>query len=361
MGSATSSPYSTTFDYECVFSEPVSRFISRKATSINSNMGYLLSALLTSALFVLSMSMQLSTFTGFETVPNIVFVGPPSTGKSQAIKEAASGPLNRLIEDKDLVSFLIETATPSGLFKKLSEDNKGFLLSPEVYDVLFKLLQKDDDSNGYAALMCELFSGEGASYTMATRSERKISRNTPFSILGSTQLQPLARLLVAMDQGQGLIDRFIFIVPSCFRPTPEERAMSKNYAFDEDASEYLKEQEDAFITLLNDALRSGAVPPKCKKIDIAQRLALAIHVCENILSQILQGINPTASSDKINKDTLCKSFKFLDYFEMQKEILLEFVDMVTNSVMEEERRQPNVCDIKTVPKTAICLLIVDLW
>lgn len=172
----------STFDYGSLFSEPVSQFVRCKATSINSNMGYLLCALLTSTLFVLSMSVQLSTFTGFDSVPNVytIFVGPPSTGKSQAIKEAASGPLNRLIEDKDLVSFLIETATPSGLFKKVSEDNKGFLLSPEVYDVLFKLLQKDEDASGYAALMCELFSGEGASYTMATRSERKISPNTPF-------------------------------------------------------------------------------------------------------------------------------------------------------------------------------------
>lgn len=152
-----------------------------------------------------------------------------------------------------------------------------------------------------------------------------------------------------MDQGQGLIDRFIFLVPTCFRPTPEEREtahnyvkdqkitsfddffsvlydlhlVSKKYSFDEDAVKFLKEQEDEFITLLNDALRAGMVPPKCKKIDIAQRLALSIHVCENITSQLLQGINPTPPPEKINKDSLCKAFKFLEYCEMQKEILLE--------------------------------------
>lgn len=95
--------------------------------------------------------------------------------------------------------------------------------------------------------MCELFSGEGASYTMATRSERKISPNTPLSILGSTQLQPLARLLVTMDEGQGLIDRFIFIVPTCLRPTPEERERTSSYVREQKVTTF-----DDFFSAVHD-------------------------------------------------------------------------------------------------------------
>lgn len=156
---------STSFNYGCVFSAPTSEFVLNLATTINSNAGYLILALLTTTLFILSLSVKLTTFNRFETVPNIytVFVRPPSPGKSQAIKIAALLPLNQFIDDKDLVSFLIEKATPSGLFKTLADDNEGFLISQEIYDVLIQLLKTDDSSSGDISLLCELYSGEGAS------------------------------------------------------------------------------------------------------------------------------------------------------------------------------------------------------
>lgn len=55
---------------------------------------------------------------------------------------------------------MIEKATPSGLFKKLSCDKQGLLLSPEIYGVLVTVLKTDDETCGNASLLCQLFSGE---------------------------------------------------------------------------------------------------------------------------------------------------------------------------------------------------------
>ena len=339
----------TAFDYGSVFSPSTSEFVLKKASSINSNAGYLISALLTTTLFVLSLSAKLTTYNGFQTILNIytIFVGPPSTGKSQAFKAAASFPLNELITDKELIGFLIKKTTPSGLFKKLSSDKQGFLLSPEIYDVLIRLLKTDDGCTGDISLLCELFSGEGALFTMATQTTRTIPPDAPFSILGSTQLPPLAKLLVTMDEGQGLLDRFFILTPECFRPTPDETTQGndfiqrqhiksfvefvsvlydlhlvpKQYYFSNDAKLKLKVMETEFVTALNDAIRTGSVPPKSKTIDIVQRLALAIHVTDHIMAQLLADEKTTPPPLEIHKDTLQKAFQLTNYSDMQKEIL----------------------------------------
>ena len=138
---------------------------------------------------------------------------------------------------------------------------------------------------------------------MATQTTRTIPPDTPFSILGSTQLPPLAKLLVTMDEGQELLDRFFILTPECFRPTPDETTqgndfiqrqhiksfvefvsvlynlhlVSKQYYFSNDAKLKLKVMETEFVTALNGAIRTGSVPQKSKTIDIVQRLALAIQ------------------------------------------------------------------------------------
>lgn len=132
-------------------------------------------------------------------------------------------PRDQLMDDKKLISFLIEKATPFGLFNKLSSDKKSFLLSAEIYDVISKLIKTDDGPNNTDSLFCDLFSWEEALQTLGTQKDRKIPAGTPFSIFRSTQVQPLTKLLVTMDEGQGLLDRFLILTPQCFRPAPVER------------------------------------------------------------------------------------------------------------------------------------------
>lgn len=74
---------------------------------------------------------------------------------------------------------------------------------------------------------------------------------------------------------------------------------------------------------LNDAIRTGTVTPKSKKIDIVQRMALAIHVTDHLLSQLLSGENSSPPPEEITKATLENAFRLTNYDEMQKNILLE--------------------------------------
>ncbi|KAJ8030604.1 hypothetical protein HOLleu_27063 [Holothuria leucospilota] len=190
-------------------------------------------------------------------------------------------------------------------------------------------------------------------------------------------LPPIAKLLVTIDDGQGLLDRFITIVPECYRPTPDERDIAvsyieaqnvssfdeyiaalhdlhltqKLYEFDVDAKQLLKEKECEFVSILNDALTHGTIPPRSKKIDIVQRVALSFHVFDHIMSHLLDGINPDNPPLQISRGTLSRAFQFLDYCDMQKEILMEFLESVTNGVMDQERKQPTSGDIKV----ALCL------
>jgi len=61
------------------------------------------------------------------------------------------------------------------------------MLSPEISDILTKLLKSDDDNaTRDIQLLCKLFSGEKSSYHYSTIDNRVIDKNVPFSILGST-------------------------------------------------------------------------------------------------------------------------------------------------------------------------------
>jgi hypothetical protein len=167
-------------------------------------------------------------------------VGPPSTGKSQAIKHAALEPITTIIGNNDLENFLVEKCTSSALAKILSDNNKAIVVSPELFDFLNKLLKSDDENaTGDSQLLCELFSGERVSYRYASEKIREIGSNIPFTIVGATQVPFASRLITRMDQGSGLLDRFLFVFPSCLRPTIQET---------EAALEWLKSQPLQSIT-----------------------------------------------------------------------------------------------------------------
>ena len=100
-----------------------------------------------------------------------------------------------------------------------------------------------------------------------------------------------------MDQGHGLLDRFLVWFPVCFRPTPQETDDAKAaleeiplksftdvfiemYNLHLDRKEFhlssgAKEMVDSlnadFIKAVNDAIGEGVPHPKSKRVDLLQR------------------------------------------------------------------------------------------
>lgn len=152
-----------------------------------------------------------------------IFVGLPTTGKSQAIKECAITPTDAVAKDNDARGCVIQKCTSSGLVKTVAEQKKGFFLSAKIYDILYKLLKSDEENaTGKVQVLCQMFSGEEASYHYATERVREIRSNPLFCILGTRQAQFATRLVTLLDQGYGLLDWFLITFPKCFQPTPQE-------------------------------------------------------------------------------------------------------------------------------------------
>ena len=57
---------------------------------------------------------------------------------------------------------------------------------------------------------------------------RKVEKNTPFSILGFTQLPYTNRLTARMDQGHGLLDCTNILVPNCLTTPYETKKQLKS-------------------------------------------------------------------------------------------------------------------------------------
>ena len=119
--------------FETLFPAEVWSFILNKSHSISTNPGYVSSTLITTTAFMAGTATTLKTATQ-EMPLNIysIFVGPPTTGKSQAVKA-------RVTAEADSASPVIQKCTSSGLIKTVADNNRGFLLSAEIYHVLFKL------------------------------------------------------------------------------------------------------------------------------------------------------------------------------------------------------------------------------
>ncbi|KAK3746846.1 hypothetical protein QZH41_000036 [Actinostola sp. cb2023] len=333
------------FQYNELFEENVWEFISKKSDSLSTSVGYLIPCLLATTAFVASTGGLIDNAT-HESPFNIyiMFVGPPSTGNSQALKEAALQPVTTLIENEDLPNFLIEKCTSSALAKIVADNGKGFVVSPELFDLLNKLLKSDDENaTGDAQLLCELFSGERISYRYASEKIREIGSNVSFSIVGATQVPFAARLITRMDQGHGLFDRFLFLFPSCLRPSVEETEAARLwlqgqqlnnftdiflemhqqhsnrrsvYKFSEDAQQFLSKLQNEQIQDINNAINEGHPPPKSKKMDLIRRIA----------SNLIEGQRPCHPHQRVPLASVKRAQKFVEFAESQKHIATEFSD-----------------------------------
>lgn len=159
-----------------------------------------------------------------------------------------------------------------------------------MLDVINKLMKSDkDNGTSDVQLLCKLFSGESSTYHFSTENTPVIKAETPFCILGSTQLTNAAKLIARMDHGHGLVDRILIATPLAYRPTltqmeeaqvqlQTERVSDFNelserltaldrdtiYRFDTNGQTLLRETIDNFSKELNDDLAAGQVPPKSK-------------------------------------------------------------------------------------------------
>ena len=215
------------------------------------------------------------------------------------------------------------------------------------------LKNEEENGSGEVQILCELFSGERTSYKYATEKTRNIGENVPFAIIGRTQVPFAARLICRMDQGHGLLDRFLFWFPMCLRPSPHETEAAKGvlnrtpvksftdvflemyslhlgkkeYAFTQAARKVIQSIETEFITELNEAITKGIPSPKSKRTDLVKRLAVSLHVFTHIISDLVEGRKPRSPSKEVTLDTVKKSLLVLDYCESQKQIVIEVIKM----------------------------------
>jgi hypothetical protein len=109
-----------------------------------------------------------------------IFVGYTGTGKSSAIQHGCLGPLASLL-DNELSIFILDRPTSSGLVKHISTKKSTFIVSPEIYDVLNKLLKNDEDNaSGDAMLLCKMFSRRSVFLHILHRKQPRYSRQHSF-------------------------------------------------------------------------------------------------------------------------------------------------------------------------------------
>ena len=106
------------------------------AAAISTCNGYLFDSVLSTTSFIVGRH-SLVSYNGLSVKPNmyIIFVGPPSTGKSQAINTGCVAPLDLLSTTEDCPPFVIRKSTSAGLVSRLSEGD-AMLVSSEIYDIL---------------------------------------------------------------------------------------------------------------------------------------------------------------------------------------------------------------------------------
>lgn len=125
------------FDYSTLFPNNVFEFIQQSAVSMSSCIGYLVPCLLSTTSFVMGINSLISNEDRcFPCNLYVMVIGPPATGKSQAMKYCAVDPIITLRDNCDIGNVLIERCTSSGLVKTLAEQKKGIVVSPELFDVL---------------------------------------------------------------------------------------------------------------------------------------------------------------------------------------------------------------------------------
>jgi hypothetical protein len=152
-----------------------------------------------------------------------------------------------------------------------------------------------------------------------------------------------------MDQGHGLLDRFLVWFPVCFRPTPQETEDAKaaveeiplksftdvfiemynlhldrkEFHFSSGAKEMIDSLNADFIKAVNDAIGEGVPPPKSKRVDLLQRISVSLHILTHVLSCLIRGRKPRSPPKDVSAETVKKALILLEYVESQKQIVID--------------------------------------
>ena len=125
--------------YKDVLVENVLLFIRNIARSTNTNVGYLFSCVMTAINFIAAKSscfLELRTSGKYKVNPNtyMIFMGPPTSGKSSAIKTGIMNPFKEIGLDDDILT----TATTSALANMLVQNGSAFMVNSEIHEILKK-------------------------------------------------------------------------------------------------------------------------------------------------------------------------------------------------------------------------------
>lgn len=184
--------------------------------------------------------------------------------------------------------------------------------------------------------------------TIIRLKSRVIAPNTPFRILGSTQIFSAAKLITKMDHGHGLVDRILFTIPLAFRPTLcemecaqgqlstevvhdfyecfaniKETTQQLRFHFSDEPQQIIWEHNDQFVAEVNEAIREGKVPPKSNRPELVPRIAATLHVFNHMMTELLAGVPATAPPRQIESSILEKVSDFVNHLESQKSILCQ--------------------------------------
>ena len=85
---------------DSLFDAEVGTFVDLQAKSLSTNRGYLMSCIITTTAFISSTLCTIESFgTTFPINLYSIFIGPPTSGKSQAIRECSTSPIESLAEE----------------------------------------------------------------------------------------------------------------------------------------------------------------------------------------------------------------------------------------------------------------------
>ena len=97
----------------------------------------------------------------------------------------------------------------------------------------------------------------------------------------------------------------------------------RTYSFTQEAQDLLQTFHEQFIAEINEALKEGMTLPKCKKVDIVQRVAVAVHIFDHVCHCLLQGDAPTLPAEDVAAEALQHALKYVEWAEDQKTIFLD--------------------------------------
>jgi hypothetical protein len=150
-----------------------------------------------------------------------------------------------------------------------------------------------------------------------------------------------------MDQGHGLLDRFMILFPNCLRPNINEteeagRALNEvplkcitdifielyellgdnaqTYTFTTAAQVLLKEIQSEEIEIVNAAILDGKPSPKSKTFELIKRLSVCLHIFNHVASKLIAGEKPTAPEAVVPFTAVSRAQKLISYANTQKNI-----------------------------------------